>query len=156
MTAGRKPKPTQMKVVQGTFRKDRANHAEPKPKKQLPPCPDFLEGRARKEYFRIGRKLERIGILTEIDDLALTGLCQSWAEYLEATEQVRKTGMLVKAPSGYPILNPYVVLANQALKRVKAFLTEFGMTPSSRSRVSAAKKAEDKDCGKWAELARGD
>ncbi len=94
-------------------------------------------------------------MLTEVDDLALIGLCQSWAEYLEATEQVRKTGMLVKAPSGYPILNPYVVLANQALKRVKAFLTEFGMTPSSRSRVSAAKKIEGEDNGMWAELARG-
>ncbi len=142
MNAGRKPKPTQMKVVQGTFRKDRANHAEPKPKKQLPPCPDFLEGRARKEYFRIGRKLERMGVLTEVDDLALIGLCQSWAEYLEATEQASKTGMLVKSPSGYPILNPYVTLANQALKRVRSFLTEFGMTPSSRSRIVADPQRE--------------
>ncbi len=100
-------------------------------------------------------KEEKIeGVLTEVDDLALVGLCQSWAEYLEATEQVRKTGMLVKAPSGYPILNPYVVLANQALKRVKAFLTEFGMTPSSRSRVSAEKKAENEGNSRWTELAR--
>lgn len=95
MAAGRKPKPTQLKVIQGTFRKDRANPSEPKPKNQLPPCPDFLEGKPRREYFRIGRKLERIGVLTEVDDLALAGLCLSWAEYLEAEEQVRKTGMLV-------------------------------------------------------------
>jgi P27 family predicted phage terminase small subunit len=137
MTAGRKPKPTKMKVVQGTFRKDRVVLNEPKPKNQLPPCPDFLEGKARQEYFRIGRKLERIGVLTEVDELALVSLCQSWAEYIEATEQARKTGMLVKSPSGYPILNPYVTLANQALKRVRSFLTEFGMTPSSRCRVNA-------------------
>jgi P27 family predicted phage terminase small subunit len=150
MTAGRKPKPTQMKVVQGTFRKDRANPSEPKPKRQLPPCPDFLEGRTRKEYYRIGRKLERIGVLTEVDDLALIGLCQSWAEYLETTEQARKTGMLVKSPSGYPIVNPYVVLANQALKRVKSFLTEFGMTPSSRSRVMAAPREDEDD--EWKDL----
>ena len=151
MTAGRKPKPTQLKVVQGTFRRDRANPSEPKPRKQLPPCPDFLEGTARKEYFRIGRKLQRIGVLTEVDDLALIGLCQSWAEYVEATEQVRKTGMLVKSPSGYPIFNPYVVLANQALKRVKAFLTEFGMTPSSRSRIIAG-PADDSGADEWKDL----
>ena len=138
MTAGRKPKPTKMKVVQGTFRKARANPEEPKPKNQLPPCPDYLKGRAREEYFRIGRKLERIGVLTEMDDIALIGLCQSWAEYLEATEQASKTGMLVKSPSGYPIFNPYVTLANQALKWVKSFLTEFGMTPSLRCRVMTA------------------
>jgi len=151
MTAGRKPKPTQMKVIQGTFRKDRANRAEPRPRKELPSCPDFLQGTARKEYFRIGRKLERIGVLTEVDDLALIGLCQSWAEYLEATEQARKTGMLVKAPSGYPIFNPYVVLANQALKRVKAFLTEFGMTPSSRSRIVAT-PPDDSGPNEWEAL----
>ena len=151
MTAGRKPKPTRMKVVQGTFRKDRANPGEPKPKRQLPPCPDFLKGTARQEYFRIGRKLERIGVLTEIDDLALIGLCQSWAEYLEATEQASKTGMLVKSPSGYPIFNPYVTLANQALKRVKSFLTEFGMTPSSRTRVMAAPGESEVD-NPWRDL----
>ena len=151
MKAGRKPKPTQMKVVQGTFRKDRANPNEAKPKKQLPPCPDFLKGTARQEYFRIGRKLERIGVLTEVDDIALIGLCQSWAEYLEATEQASKTGMLVKSPSGYPIFNPYVTLANQALKRVKSFLTEFGMTPSSRSRVMASPGENEVD-NKWEDL----
>ena len=150
MTSGRKPKPSQIKVIQGTFRKDRANPSETKPKSQLPPCPDFLQGRARTEYFRIGRKLERIGVLTEADDLALIGLCQSWAEYLEATEQASKTGMLVKSPSGYPIFNPYVTLANQALKRVKAFLTEFGMTPSSRSRIMAS-PVEDED-DEWKDL----
>jgi P27 family predicted phage terminase small subunit len=90
----------------------------------------------------------RPGILTEIDDLALAGLCQSWAEYLETTEQARKTGMLVKAPSSYPVFNPYVVLANQALKRVKAFLTEFGMTPSSRSRIVAA-PPDDSGANPW-------
>jgi len=151
MAAGRKPKPTRMKVVQGTFRKDRAHPNEPKPERQLPPCPDFLKGMARQEYFRIGRKLERIGVLTEIDDLALIGLCQSWAEYLEATEQASKTGMLVKSPSGYPIFNPYVTLANQALKRVKSFLTEFGMTPSSRSRIMAVPGENEAD-NKWKDL----
>ena len=154
MIAGRKPKPTRMKFVQGTFRKDRANLNEPKPRSQLPPCPDFLEGRARQEYFRIGRKLERIGVLTEIDDLALIGLCQSWAEYLDATEQARKTGMLVKAPSGYPMLNPYVMLANQALKRVKSFLTEFGMTPSSRTRIHAADNSAADPDNPWAQFAQ--
>jgi hypothetical protein len=65
MIAGRKPKPTKMKLVQGTFRKDRVVLNEPKPRNQLPPCPDFLEGKVRQKCFRIGRKLERIGVLTE-------------------------------------------------------------------------------------------
>jgi len=36
-----------------------------------------------------------------VDDLSLICLCQFWAEYIKAAEQARKTGMLVKSPSGY-------------------------------------------------------
>lgn len=36
------------------------------------------------------------------------------------------------------MLNPYLSVANQAYGQMRAILVEFGMTPSSRSRVSAA------------------
>jgi P27 family predicted phage terminase small subunit len=51
---------------------------------------------------------------------------------------------------GVPVSNPYVVLANQALKRVKSFLTEFGMTPSSRSRIMAV--PDDNEDDEWKDL----
>jgi P27 family predicted phage terminase small subunit len=57
---------------------------------------------------------------------------------------VQKTGAVVKAPSGYPILNPHLAVANQAYTRMKAMLVEFGMTPSSRTRlVGASGESED-------------
>jgi hypothetical protein len=50
MTAGRKPKPTNLKLIQDTYRRDRANPSEPKPQAVIPPCPEFLQGEARKQY----------------------------------------------------------------------------------------------------------
>ena len=32
--------------------------------------------------------------------------------------------------SAYPMQNPYLAIANTAIKQMKAFLVEFGMTPS--------------------------
>lgn len=151
MTAGRKPKPTALKLIQGTYRPDRANLNEPKPKAGIPPCPKFLQGDARKQYRKTAKKLLKIGLMTELDDMALAMLCQAWAEYLEATDQVKKSGMLVKSPNGFPVLNPYLTAANQALKKVRALLTEFGMTPGSRSRISAAAAADESD-NEWAKL----
>ena len=84
--------------------------------------------------------------------MALSMLCQSWAEYLEATDQVRKTGMLVKSPNGFPVFNPYLVIANQAVKKVRALLAEFGMSPSSRSRIAAAGAGHESESGEWMEL----
>jgi hypothetical protein len=53
-------------------------------------------------------------------------------------EQVKKSGILVKSPNGFPVLNPYLIAANQAIKKVCLLLGEFGMTPGSRSRIHAA------------------
>jgi P27 family predicted phage terminase small subunit len=152
MNAGRKPKPTALKLIQGTYRSDRANPLEPRPRPGIPPCPKFLQGEAREAYRKTAKKLARIGLVTELDDMALSMLCQSWAEYLEATDQVRKTGMLVKSPNGFPVFNPYLVIANQAVKRVRALLAEFGMSPSSRSRIAAAGSGHESESGEWMEL----
>jgi len=152
MTAGKKPKPSALKLIQGTYRSDRANPSEPRPRPGIPPCPKFLQGDAREQYRKMAKKLVRIGLLTELDDMALSMLCQSWAEYLEATDQVKKTGMLVKSPNGFPVFNPYLVIANQAVKRVRSLLAEFGMSPSSRSRITAVGAAQDNESGEWADL----
>ncbi len=151
MTAGRKPKSTNLKLIQGTYRPDRANPSEPKPRAVIPPCPKFLQGEARKQYQKTAKKLARIGLMTELDDMALAMLCQAWQEYLDNTEQVKKSGILVKSPNGFPVLNPYLIAANQAIKKVRALLAEFGMTPGSRSRIHAAAGADEGD-DEWSKL----
>ncbi len=151
MNAGRKPKPTALKVIHGTYRPDRANPSEPRPRPGIPPCPKFLQGEARDAYRKTAKKLARIGLLTELDDMALSMLCQAWTDYLEATDQVLKSGMLVKSPNGFPVLNPYLVAANQAAKKVRSLLSECGMTPGSRSRIQTAAAAEEPD-NEWARL----
>jgi P27 family predicted phage terminase small subunit len=78
------------------------------------------------------------------------GSPEGWADYLEATDQVKKSVMLVKSPNGFPVLNPYLIAANQALKKVRSLLAEFGMTPGSLSRISAA--ATEEPDNEWAKL----
>jgi P27 family predicted phage terminase small subunit len=93
----------------------------------------------------MARKLYDLGLLTEIDRTALALYCQAWARWVEAEEEVRKLGAIVKSPSGYPIQNPYLAVANRAMRDLRAMLTEFGMTPSSRSRVSVEQAEEGDD-----------
>ena len=104
----------------------------------MPTCPKVLQGEARHEWHRMGKILFQAGLLTEIDGPALMGYCLAYARLLDAEEKVRQFGSVVKAPSGYLAHSPYLAIANKALEQMRAMLVEFGMTPSSRSRVQAA------------------
>ena len=94
----------------------------------------------------MSKQLLELGLLTTVDRAALAAYCQAWAQWVEANEKLQGSapgeGMIVKTESGYPVLSPWWTVANQSAKVMKSFLTEFGMTPGSRSRlrVSDTKK----------------
>lgn len=86
---GRKPKPTQLKIVQGTFRPDRAPQNEPKPRPIAPDCPLDLSDAARTIWLEIAPSLEKLGLLTEVDGPAFGMLCEAQARYRLAQERFR-------------------------------------------------------------------
>lgn len=135
---GPKPKPTALKVLAGTNRPDRANPAEARPRAQRPTCPAHLCPAARSEWRRIIGELEPLGLVTKLDRAALAAYCQAWGRWVEAEEALRKHGVLVKSPSGFPMQSPYLAVANKAMNQMRLLLQEFGMSPSSRSRATAS------------------
>lgn len=135
---GRPPKPTILKMLGGTLRKDRANPREADPPRRIPPCPAVLQGEGRREWKRMSKKLFAAGLLTELDGSALLAYCLAYDRLLDAEEKLRQYGAVVKAPSGFLVHSPYLAIANRALEQMRSMLVEFGATPSSRSRVHAA------------------
>ena len=83
-TRGRKPTPTAIKELEGNPGKRKINEAEPKPEKKAPPCPKWLEPEAKKEWRRLSKQLEQIGVLTEVDQAAFASYCQAYARWKEA------------------------------------------------------------------------
>ena len=102
----------------------------------IPDCPAHLEGEARAEWFRTASVLQEMGLLTRADRSALAAYCVVYARWLQAEAQVKKHGTIVKSPEkGFPMTSPYLTVANQALEAMRKLLIEFGLTPSSRSRI---------------------
>lgn len=145
MVRGRRPLPTNIKALRGTQRPDRANKKEPKPKVAIPQCPPHLSDEAKKEWKRMTKDLAQLGLLSKIDRAALALYCQAWGRWIEAEEALRKHGVMVKSPNGYPMQSPYLAVANKAMEQMRAMLTEFGMSPSSRTRVHGNAPAIDPD-----------
>lgn len=140
MPRGRKPKPTNLKVLQGTFRPDRANKNEPKPDPGIPEPPECLSPVALEKWKAITPELEVLGLLTQIDGDAIARYCQHYAIWVEAMTQLQKTGLVVRTKEGNPIQSPYLGIANRANDILAKLEAEFGMTPSSRGRIGVGPK----------------
>jgi P27 family predicted phage terminase small subunit len=133
--AGR-PKATALKALQGTLRKDRTNPNEPKPASAIPSCPNHLNTIARREWTRITKELLACGLLTNVDRAALCCYCMAWSHLVAAEKKIGETGLVLQSPTGYPIVNPYLGIANRSTDIIHKFVTEFGLSPASRSRIS--------------------
>ena len=141
-TRGRKPKPTAVKVLEGNPGKRELNTFEPVPKKtSLPKCPDWLEEEARNEWHRLAKNLFELGLLTDLDVQAFASYCQAYARWREAEEFITQHGSLIKTKSGYWQQVPQVSIAHQNQKIMMQAAAEFGLTPSSRSRIIADQAA---------------
>lgn len=140
--AGRPPKPTKLKELAGNPGKRRLNESEPKPptEDQVPKPPTHIKGKARKEWTRIAALLHEMDLLSSVDLTALAMYCQLYERWLEAEDHIRRDGMVAITEKGYPVQSPYVGIASNAMKQMKGLLTEFGMTPSSRSRVQGGRE----------------
>ena len=141
-TRGRKPKPTAVKVLEGNPGKRPLNMYEPVPEKKAPECPSWLNDEAKEEWDRLADKMVNLGTLTEMDMAAFAGYCQSYARWKEAEEFIEKHGTIVKTPSGYLQQVPQVSIAQTNLKVMLKFCSEFGLTPSFRSRMIAGEVQE--------------
>ena len=69
--AGRKPKPTAIKKLEGNSGKRKLNTKEPIPAKGMPNCPEWLLAEAKKEWERLADLMNQMGVLTEVDMVAL-------------------------------------------------------------------------------------
>ena len=133
---GRKPIPTTLKVLSGNPGKRPLNEREPTPMSGEPECPDWLDAEAKAEWSRVCSDLKTMGLLATADRAALAMFCTAWSRWVQAEEQVRKFGAIVKSPEkGFPMKSPYLSIADQSMETMRKLMVEFGLTPSSRSRI---------------------
>jgi P27 family predicted phage terminase small subunit len=84
----------------------------------------------------VARQLDDAGVLTSMDAAALALYCEALGRWQDANGLIAKTGLVVPGLKGILTQNPVAHIANAAFDQMRKMLIEFGMTPSSRSRVS--------------------
>ena len=141
---GRKPKPTAIKKMAGNPGRRPLNDSEPEPRRlpYIPRAPRYLNKYGQKEWRRLARELDRLGLLTVVDLAAFAAYCSAFGLWVEAEYALKDMGsskFLAVTEKGNVIQNPLMGIVNRSRADMLRAAAELGLTPSSRSRVTVAK-----------------
>lgn len=159
---GRRPKPLAMHRLSGNARhmsqEDLSGANNPQPDLITPEMPKGMSRAAKREWKNIVPLLNAIGVLSNIDGKALAAYCESYALWETARNEYMKDGITFRSMyenkdgamvPGEIKANPAVAIANTALKTMKTYLIEFGLTPASRSKLKIQKKDDGDEMDKF-------
>lgn len=137
-----KPRPAHLKLIEGRGNgRDsggRTVKATPGFKRLPPNAPSWLPAEAAAEWKRVVPELARLELLKPIDRAALAAYCLAWDRLVTAQKVVQSSemGQTYTDAFGNPKKRPEVLIVEAASKELRAWAAEFGMTPSSESRVA--------------------
>jgi P27 family predicted phage terminase small subunit len=138
MRAGRKPDPTVLKLHKGNPGKRPLNKNEPRARPGSRTPPPWLDRVAKQEWRRVVPELHRLGLNTVLDRPAIACYCQTYSRLVAAQKEIAKNRDLsFLTPNGSEQQRPEIGIFNQAQKQLLSWCAEFGMTPSSRTRIVA-------------------
>ena len=150
-----KRKPTELKIIQGNPGRRQLNADEPKPQEvKAPTPPPWLDNNGLHAWQTTAPELERLGLLTDVDLIALAHFCDWHSTFLWASRQIEMDGMTLTDNSGRQYKNPAMNIKDAASKHVRAFGSEFGLTPSTRGGMIIPKGRKNADDDKTAKAAR--
>lgn len=149
MVRGRKPMPSAVHELRGDYDKDpqRRRTNEPKPPEGNPDPPDFLDDYGKQEFEFVCRIMRSMNILSLADTSALSMYCQTFSQWRQAVDMCAKYGSwnVGKDSKGNPITtrNEWDRIREKSADSCRRWLIEFGLTPSSRTRLQVTEEVKD-------------
>ena len=144
--SGRKAKPEAVKELAGTARPDRVgpDAVTVEPFEKAPKCPPHLKGVAKYMWQRTAAELTTMRVLTQVALRGLEIYCSLYPRWRKAEDYLAKNGY----HTSMMVASPYVKISLDCSVQMKSWMNEFGITPSSRSRVKVEKKVPETPGGR--------
>lgn len=156
--SGRPGKPAALKLLQGNRGRENisdllAEVAAPSVPVGAPPMPDVLSAEAIAEWEQLVPALISLGIVSQLDAMALATYCQATADWRRYQRLIAKRneasdddlgGEIQTFKTGAQQMHVLRQLANDAEKRANTAGAQFGLSPVSRRnlKTSAAPQGE--------------
>ncbi len=161
--AGRPPKPTELRILQGTFKKGRDDFRN-LPKFDSDYDSDYdsysphniyknIIYNVPKDYYNF--KIIFDNISKNVDQVAFANYCELYGQWVKATRLINERG-LFKLTDTTETVSPVHATQLRISELLKKYADAFGITPASRSRIDirprkqGADKQSDSKFGKFA------
>jgi P27 family predicted phage terminase small subunit len=148
---GPSKKPTQLKKLEGTFRKDRVakNEMQPSASATMPAPPKHFNEIAKKIWYEVTDELSKLKMLHPVDMPTLRAYCFTAAIVEEAEEHLKEEGMVSTITNqggySYEVPSPWVKIHNDAIEKLVKISHLFGFNPSARTKISMPDPVDEKD-----------
>ena len=150
--SGRPGQPAALKLLQGNRSRENvagllAEVAKPAVPVGAPPMPDVLSAEAVREWEELVPALISLGIVSQLDSMALATYCQAAADWRRYQQLIARRnaesnddlgGDIQTFKTGAQQMHVLRQLANDAEKRANAAGAQFGMSPMSRRNLKTA------------------
>lgn len=140
MPLGRPPKPTVIRKAEGNLSGRPLNENEPEPTPGFGKRPKGLSTFGKNIWRTVTEELDRMNLVTVVDRGALVAAIAGADQAYVADAQLRKLMALVAEDKAGQETFYRISMLNSVSKKgwqqYKAFATEFGLTPASRTRLT--------------------
>jgi P27 family predicted phage terminase small subunit len=145
MKRGRKPTPTQRKLVEGNRSKRPLNRKEPTPAllDDLT-APDWLDEYGVEFWNENAPMLHRLRLLSEMDGQLLAVCAERWSVYRRAANDL-KNSLVQETEANGRVARPEIAISKAALADIRSIFSEFGVGPSSRTKAVALPETKQAD-----------
>jgi P27 family predicted phage terminase small subunit len=150
--AGRKKIPTKLKEIRGTLAKSREieNEMQVTEVSSPPKPPKWLSKTAKQQWVLITNELFNLRMLHSVDLALIEAYCNAIALHIETEQILQESGriQIYRDEDGrikHSQIVPLVTVSKQALSDAIKLATQFGLTPSARTKISAERPLETKD-----------
>jgi P27 family predicted phage terminase small subunit len=144
---GPAPRPAALKLLEGRGHGRDSGGREVKAIpgfKRIPPTkPADLAPDAEALWDLVIDEFTRLNLLKQLDGAALEITCATYARWKEADRKCREEGTEIQGEGGWLKRAPWLLTAESASKEFRAYLAEFGLSPSAEGRLSALSRLSD-------------
>lgn len=130
---GRKPIPTNVRLLRGDI-PSMINDDEPVPSEGIPTCPS-KHPEIKKIWEYTVDQLSKMRTVTMADRDTLLAYCEAVNMHRIASQLMAKEGVVIPGSHGGLVCHPAQKIQREAAQLIRALGTEFGLTPSARTRI---------------------
>ena len=132
--SGPKPKPSALRVFEGTRPRYVNKGKEPEPAQGdgVPEAPPWLEGEAVGKWAELAPLLHATRVLTNADLDRLGLYCAAFADYRTYTETLKAEGAVIVGAKGGKIQHPAALLRAKAMDQLRQYGNDLGLSPAAR------------------------